>query len=69
MKIHAHMIRRSQTLETTEETKALTAVYDAFFADDRVNSSAKCVLCEIGSSKDYVPDCTCGLDVKTTGLR
>ncbi len=69
MKIHVHMIRRSRTLETTEETKALTAVYDAFFADDRINSASECVLCETGSSKDSVPECTCGLDVKTTGMR
>ncbi len=41
MKVHAHINLRSRKLEATHETKYLTAVYDAFFADDRVNDSSK----------------------------
>ncbi len=47
----------------------MTAVYDAFFADDRVNSSAKSILCERGYSEESVPECTCGLGLRSTGCR
>ncbi len=69
MKVNAHLIRRAETMEVCEDSKALTDVFRGFVAKERLNSSQKCLLCQRGSKRDSAPKCKCGYQVMTTKSR